>query len=384
MKFLHLGDLHIGKSLGEYDLLEDQEYILKQILDLITEEDVDAVMIAGDIYDRSIPSEGAVNIFDSFLNQLAQKNVETFIITGNHDSDDRMNYGREFFARHRIHICAKYMGELFCYNLEDEKGEVSVYLLPFVKASQVKHYFENEKIENYNDGVRTLLQHANVDGSKRNVLVAHQFVAGKSDPMFSGSESGATINVGTVERIGYDLFDDFDYVALGHIHMPQKVGREEIRYAGSPLKYSASEANGVKSVPIVTLSEKGEVSIQLRELHPLRDMRQIKGTMKQLLSEENIVNPQDFIYVTLTDEDIIPDAMGIFRQHYPNTVKIEYHNSRTREIESVDISHISKNKSFETLISEFYESIYGVEIGDEEMELLKKVAGEAGVTDETN
>ena len=384
MRFLHLGDLHLGKSLGEFDLIEDQKYILDQILTVIRDKSVDAVLIAGDVYDKAIPSEAATNLLDYFLCRLSETGVKTFLISGNHDSDDRLNYGSQLFQTSQIFISSVYRGTLAKYTVEDELGEVDVYLLPFVKASQVRHYFPDAKIESYDDAVRVILTEAQVDPKRRNVIAAHQFVTGKSeDPALSGSESMGTQSVGLVEKIGYDCFDAFDYVALGHIHSPQKVGREEIRYAGSPLKYSLSEVNNIKSMPLVTLGEKGQVSVELIPLTPMRDLRHIKGPIHELLDKKHVQSPEDFIYATLTDEEIIGDVMGIFQQIYPNTVKIDYDNSHTREIEQVDLSHIVVNKSFSELISDFYRLMYQCEISEEEMDYMKMAAQEAGVIHET-
>ena len=384
MRFLHLGDLHLGKSLGDFDLIGDQKYILDQILAVIREKTVDAVLIAGDVYDKAIPSEAATNLLDYFLCHLAETGVKTFLISGNHDSDDRLNYGSRLFQDNQIFISSVFRGELEKYTVEDEQGEVDVYLLPFVKASQVRHYFPDAKIDSYDDAVRVIIEHAHLDRQKRNVIVAHQFVAGRSeDPVLAGSESIGTQSVGLVEKISYDCFDPFDYVALGHIHSPQKVGREEVRYAGSPLKYSLSEVNHIKSVPLVTIGEKGKVSVELIPLSPMRDLRHIKGSIRELLDKKHVQSPEDFIYATLTDEEIIGDAMGIFQQVYPNTVKIDYDNSHTREIEQVDLSHIVENKSFSELISDFYQLMYQCEISEEEMDYMKMVAREAGVIHET-
>lgn len=385
MKLLHLGDLHLGKSLGEFDLIEDQKYILNQILDLIVQESVDAVLIAGDVYDKSIPSEAATRLLDTFLSQLAAKNVKTFMISGNHDSDDRLNYGSKLFVSNQIYISAVYDGHLNQYVINDGETEVHVYLLPFVKASQVKHYFPEAEIATYEDAVRVIIDTADINKEKCNVLVAHQFVAGKGeDPALGGSEGAGTQSVGLVEKIGYNCFDKFDYVALGHIHSPQRVGRDEVRYSGSPLKYSLSEVNNEKSVPVITISGKKDISIDLFPLKPMRNMRHIKGKMEDLLNKANVKSPEDFIYATLTDEDIINDAMGIFQQTYPNTVKIDYDNSHTREIEQVDISKIAQNKSFSELISDFYRLMYQCEISDEEMDIMRMVAREAGVIHEAD
>lgn len=385
MKFLHLGDLHIGKLLGEFNLIEDQKYILDQILGIAQKHSVDAILIAGDVYDKSIPSEDAVRLFDYFICKLADMKIKAFIISGNHDSDERLNFGSSLFEANELYICAKYEGKLYKHELEDENGKINVYLLPFVKASQVKHFFPEEEIDSYDAAVRTVLDNARIDKKERNVLVAHQFVAGKGeDPVPGGSESAAVLNVGLVEKIGVDCFNDFDYVALGHIHSPQRVGREEIRYSGSPLKYSISEVKNDKSVPIITLGKKGDVSVELVKLKPFRDLRHLKGRMEQLLDKKNIKDTNDFIYATLTDEDTINDAMGIFQQYYPNTVKIDYDNAHTREIGQVDFSQIAENKTFPELISDFYKLIYSCDISEEEMSLMNEVAKEAGVINETD
>ena len=384
MKLLHLSDLHLGKSLGDFDLIEDQKYILNQVLDLIDEESVDAVLIAGDVYDKSVPSEAATRILDSFLSELAAKKVKTFMISGNHDSDDRLNYGSTLFESNQVYISAIYDGHLDKHVINDGETEINIYLLPFIKASQVKHFFSKAEIESYEDAVRVVLANADIDEKKKNILVAHQFVAGKGeDPMLGGSEGAGTQSVGLVEKIGYDLFNIFDYVALGHIHSPQSVGRCEVRYSGSPLKYSLSEVNNEKSVPIINVDKNG-VEINLIPLKPMRNMRHIVGKMEELLNKANVKTPEDFIYVTLTDEEIINDAMGVFQQVYPNTVKIDYDNSHTREIEQVDISKIAQNKSFSELIGDFYRLIYNCEISEEELGVMRVVAREAGVIDETN
>ena len=385
MKFIHLGDLHIGKSIGEFDLIEDQKYILDQILDIAEKNGIDAVLIAGDVYDKTIPSEAAVRLFDYFICRLAEKRIKTFIITGNHDSDERLNFGSSLFEARDIFISAKYEGKLFKKEVEDSDGKVNIYLMPFIKASQVRHFYPDEEIENYDDAVRVVLDKSMINPEERNILVAHQFVAGKSaDPQLGGSESVSTQTVGLVEKIGADCFTDFDYVALGHIHSPQSVGREEIRYAGSPLKYSLSEASNNKFATIVNLGKKGDVDIKLEPLYPMRDLRHLKGRMTQLLKEENIIAPEDFIYVTLTDEETVGNAMGIFQQYYPNTIRIEYDNSHTRELQQTDITQITENKTFGEMISDFYQMVYGCEISEEELAFMNKIAGEAGIVNETD
>lgn len=385
MKLLHLGDLHIGKSVCDFNMIEDQKYILEQVLDLIEKQGIDAVLIAGDVYDRSIPSEEAVRLLDWFLCRLADRNTETFLISGNHDSEERLHFGSSLFEANKIHISAKYDGTIPKRVLWDAFGRVNIYLLPFVRASQVRYFYPGENITSYEDAVKTALAHGDIDPSERNILVAHQFVAGKSEePRLGGSEGAATINVGTIEKVGVDCFDDFDYVALGHIHSPQKIGRDSVRYSGSPLKYSLSEAGNTKSVPVVTLGEKGRISVDLMELKPLRDMRHLKGRMDQLLDPENRISPEDYIYVTLTDDAPVDNVMGIFQQYYPNTMKIVYDNAHTRKVKQTDITNITQEKSYPRLISDFYRMMYGCDISDEELRMMKEVAGEAGVTDETD
>lgn len=385
MKFLHLGDLHLGKTLSDFDLIEDQRYILDQILHIAEKESIDGVFIAGDVYDKSIPSEAATKLLDYFMIKLAQKEIKVFMVSGNHDSDDRLNYGSTLFASNQIFISAVFDGTIHKQSFASGDTGIDIYMLPFVKASQVRHYFPDENIECYDDAVRTIIKNMSINPKNKNILVAHQFVAGTGeDPELAGSESVGTQSVGMVEKIGYTCFDDFDYVALGHIHSPQRVGRDEIRYSGSPLKYSLSEANNEKSVPLITVSAEEKVKIELVPLKPMRDMRHIKGTLKELLDKKNVKAPEDFIYATLTDEDVINDAMGIFQQVYPNTVRIDYDNSHTKEIEQVDISRIAENKSFPELIGDFYRQMYGCEITEEEMDVMRTVAREAGVINEAD
>ena len=385
MKLVHLADLHLGKKVNEFSMIDDQEYILKEIINIIDDEKTDGVLVAGDVFDRPIPSEEAIKLWDDFLNAMAKRNIQVFAISGNHDSAVRFAEHTSLMDSTGIHLSPEYNGKTKKYQIEKQGVKVNIYLLPFVKASQVRHFYPDEKIENYDAAVRTILQHAEIDFNKRNIIVAHQFVAGKgADPELGGSEGAGTQSVGLVEKIGYDCFDGFDYVALGHIHSPQSVGREEVRYSGSPLKYSLSEVNNDKSVPLITLGEKGDVKIELLELRPLRDMRHLRGPVEKLLDKENIVRPEDFIYATLTNEDLINDAMGIMQQVYPNTIKIDYDNSRTREVDQIDITAITEQKTFDELISDFYRKMYSCEISEEELQVMMEAAKEAGVIDETD
>ncbi|MCR5421572.1 MAG: exonuclease SbcCD subunit D C-terminal domain-containing protein [Lachnospiraceae bacterium] len=383
LTFVHISDLHLGKNLCDMDLIDDQRYILMQIIGIIKNKAVDGVFISGDIYDRAVPSEAATELLNEFLEELSKLKINIFIISGNHDSDERLNYGSRLFESSHIYISAKYRGKLFKYTMNDGDGEVDIYMLPFIKASTVKNMFPDADISSYNDALRVVIENEHIDPQRRNILLAHQFVAGKGkDPRISGSESVATQCVGTVEKVGYDLFDAFDYVALGHIHSPQSVGREEIRYSGSPLKYSLSEVNDNKSVPIITMGPKGNTEIELVALKPLRNLRHLKGNMSDLLRNDNIVFPNDYIYITLTDEDIQNDAMHICRQRYPYTVKVDYENSHTKQIENADIDIKIRNKSFDEVIRDFYSAMYGSDISDDEMKVMMETAKEAGVINE--
>ncbi|MDO4622682.1 MAG: exonuclease SbcCD subunit D [Eubacteriales bacterium] len=385
MKFLHLGDLHIGKNVNDFNMIDDQRYILQQILDMIKTENADALLIAGDVYDKAIPSEEAVRVFDSFLAQLAAAQIPTFVISGNHDSDERLHFGSSLFEKSRIYIHAVFDGPLQPYELEDAYGTVRVYLLPFIKASQVRRYFPEETIESYEDAVRVILEHSHIDPEKRNILVAHQFVCGHhGEIQLAGSENLAVQHVGTVEQIGCDLFDAFDYAALGHIHSSQKIGREEVRYSGSPLAYSQSEIGQKKSVPMIELKEKGEIELSFLPLVPKRQMRQLRGKLKHLIDPANVTDTDDYIYVTLTDEDPIPNVINIIREYYPNLMKLEYDNSHSKEVAQVDLQNITRGKTFTELITEFYRKMYGSEISEEELEIMREVAGEAGVAYEAD
>ncbi len=384
MKLLHTSDLHIGKSLLDYDLLEDQRYIFDRIIDIAKEQEVDALLIAGDVYDKAVPSEGAVRLLDDFLKKLKDEHIKTFIISGNHDSDDRLNFASKFLSDSDIYIGAKYNGELDKYVLKDEYGDLNIYMLPYIKASTVKHFHKDADIENYEDAVRCVFDKDGVDSSVRNVILSHQFVAGKSHPTLSGSESPSVVHVGNVEVIGYDVFDAFDYVALGHIHSPQRVGRDEVRYSGSPLKYSLSEVNDDKSVTLITLKDKGDVDLEYIPLKPLREMRHIKGELKNLIANVDEDTVDDYIYITLTDEDVIDDAMGVIRNYYNRPVKLDYDNSRSKDISFEDVELKTESKPITDILGEFYNKMYGVDISEDEMKIFKEVAMKAGVINEAD
>lgn len=385
MKFIHLGDLHLGKSLSDFDLIDDQKYMLDKILEVALERNVDAIMIAGDIYDKSIPSEAAVNLFDSFIKDVVDRNIKLYVVTGNHDSDERLNFGSSLFEANNVFISAKYDGTLHKYTIPEDSGDVNVYLMPFIKGSQVRHFYPDAEITNYDQAVRVAIENSEVKADECNVLIAHQFVGGTGcDLKLSGSENPAVQNVGLVEIIGYDSFDAFDYVALGHIHSAQRVGRDEVRYCGSPLKYSLKEADNTKSITVVEVKAGAKPVIEEVAIKPLRDLRHIRGKMKELLNSDNLCNTNDFIYVTLTDEEMANDTMSIFQNYYPYTVRVDYDNSHTQNIEQIDIAQIDENLTFDELITNFYRQVYGCDISEDEMKLMKEIAKEAGVADEAD
>lgn len=399
MKFMHLADLHIGKNVNSYDMIEDQAYILDEILNISDINNVNTIIISGDIYDKKQPSEKAVSLFDNFLTKCSTKGKTVIAISGNHDSDERLNFGSRIFSNNKLYITGLYSGEVPFVKLEDEYGPIYFHMLPYIKASLVKSYYPEEfetDSNSYQKAISVALNHPGIDAKARNVLLAHQFVAGSTDPLLSDSED-ATTDVGTVEKIGTNVFDDFDYVALGHIHIPQQVGRESIRYSGSPLCYSASEITREKSVPIIEIKEKGDVSIKLIPLKPLRKMRKIKGELDNLISAARALDSNDrsdefgkngplndYIFATLTDEDEKPNSFDKLKDIYPNLMALSFENSRTKALAKAEVTDISIDKSFEELMSDFYKQILGNEIDDEDLACLKEVAKEAGIINETD
>lgn len=351
MKLLHLSDLHLGKRVNEFSMIEDQKYILAQILSIAQKERADGVILAGDIYDKPLPPAEAVQVFDGFLTKLAEMEIPVLMIGGNHDCAERIAFGAQLMRGKNVYISPVYDGMVEPVRLEDEFGEVDFYLLPFLKPAIVRHAFEGAEIASYQDALRMAVEHMEVDQSRRNVLVAHQFVTGASR---CDSEE---ISVGGVDNVEVSVFDAFDYVALGHIHSPQHVGRETVRYCGTPLKYSFSEADQEKSVTVVELREKGEILIRTIPLVPLRNMRKIRGTYLEVtaLSFYQGTDTEDYIQVTLTDEEDILDGMQKLRVIYPNLMRLEYDNRRTREDRQVEISAEAAQKSELELFEEFYE-----------------------------
>lgn len=351
MKFIHLSDLHIGKRVNEFSMLEDQKYILAQILELVEMERADGVILAGDLYDKPVPPAEAVRVLDAFLTRLAEMGMPVFAVSGNHDSAERVAFGAQLFSGRGVYVSPVYDGKVEYISQRDSFGEVRVYLLPFVKPAVVRHVFEEEEIDSYQDAVRAAVEHMEVDPAVRNVLVAHQFVTG------AARCESEEILVGGLDNVDAAVFDQFDYVALGHIHSPQHVGRETVRYCGTPLKYSFSEAGQEKSVTVVELGDKGDVGIRKIPLKPLRDMRRIRGSYMEVTDRAfyQDMNMEDYVQITLTDEEDVPDGMQKLRVIYPNLMRLEYDNTRTRESGDVNGACEVEQKSELELFGEFYE-----------------------------
>lgn len=387
MKFLHISDLHLGKRVSEFSMLEDQKYILNRILKIAENEKADGVIIAGDIYDRQVPSAEAVQVFDKFLTSLAGMGKKVFVVSGNHDSAERLSFGAQLMSGREVYVSPVYDGTVSKIRLTDEFGELFVYLLPFVKPAAVRHVLEREKnaqdagqhgeeadqsgnlqesgsVAKASDGVmggkmpetcqeavQIAIARMEVDGSKRNLLAAHQFVTG------AGRCDSEEVSVGGLDNVDAAVFDGFDYVALGHIHSPQWIGRETLRYSGTPLKYSFSEAEQEKSVAIVEMKEKGRVEVSKVLLKGLRDMRKIRGTYLEVMSKSSYQeeNREDYVQITLTDEEDIPDGFARLRTVYPNLMQVLYDNSRTRESRAVEAVRALEEKSQLALFEEFYE-----------------------------
>lgn len=327
MKFLHLADLHLGKRVNGFSMLEDQAHILRQILAILDDEQPDGVLIAGDVYDKSVPSVEAVELLDGFLTELRARGVPVLLISGNHDSPERLAFGGRVMDSCGIHISPVYDGALAPVTLQDAFGPVHVWLLPFVKPAHVRRWFPDADIESYTDAVAEAVAHMDIDTAARNVLVTHQFVTGGTR---SGSEE---LSVGGTDNVDSSVFAPFDYVALGHLHGAQHIGRETIRYAGSPLKYSFSEARQHKSVTVVTLGEKGDVQVRTVALTPLRELREIRGSYDELTARsfyEHTTYRSDYLHLILTDEQDVFDAMSRLRTIYPYLMTLDYDNARTR------------------------------------------------------
>ncbi len=369
MKFFHLSDLHLGRRMYEFSLIDDQKFILEELLCLAAEEHPDAVVIAGDIYDRAVPSAEAVELFDRFLCALAKRRIPVLAISGNHDSPERIAFGADLMTPSGVFLSPVYNGYVEPVSLSDSFGAVNFYLLPFIKPANVRRFYPEEAIESYTDALRCAVEHMNVDPSARNVLVTHQFVTGG---IRSDSED---VTVGGTDNVDAAVFDGFDYVALGHLHGVQRIGRETLRYSGTPLKYSFSEKDQEKSITVVELGEKGSVSISTLPLRPQRDMREVRGTYDELTLRGNYAgtNTDDYIHAVLTDENDIPNAFSRLQSIYPQLMKLDYDNRRTRASVVIAAEERRRTMTDTELFAEFFEIQNGQKMTDKQSEYVKDV-----------
>lgn len=386
MKFIHTADLHIGKRVCEHSLLEDQKYILGEILRIVDAEKPDGVLIAGDVYDKAVPSAEAVQALDNFLFDLSKLGTKVFVLSGNHDSAERIAFGGRLMAERGVYMSPVYSGKVEPVTLKDEFGEVDVWMLPFVRPATIKACLGNgeeadadrEKVTDYTTAIQMAVSKMPMTPGRRNVLVAHQFVTGAMV-----DENGSEEFVGGLDNVEAYAFNGFDYVALGHIHRPQNVAKDDsgvgrIRYSGTPLKYSLSEAKHQKSVTVVELGNAagvpGQAELSIREvpLKPMRDVRQIKGAFAELVSREfkATQNTDDYIYAVLTDENDVADAAIKLRGSYPNLMMLDYDNARTRnQAVLIGLADVEK-KSPMKLFTEFYESMNGHAMDKEQMDFV--------------
>ncbi len=375
---MHLADLHLGKFLLEQSLIEDQRYILKEIKQIVQEQAIDAVMICGDVYDKAVPSIEAVRLFSEFLTELYHLKVKVLVISGNHDSKDRLSFGNELFIDNGVYIEGVFHGCLRKVTFQDEYGDINVYMLPFVKPIDVRKYYPEEFIDSYQDSINCIIKNTEIDLNERNIIMVHQFVTANGVEIERSDSE--IISLGGIDNVDVLSFSDFDYVAMGHVHKAQKLLRDTARYAGSPLKYSFSEVFQKKSVPIINLHEKGNIEIELVPLVPVREMRKIMGKLEQLI-DKDIVNGEDsndYIQAILTNEDYVMDVIGKLRNVYPNILRLEYQNTRTTSLNGGKNSasgDITKRSEFE-LFQEFYQNQNHVEFDDERVRIVNKIIKE--------
>lgn len=370
MKLMHLADLHLGKRVNGFSMMEDQEYILNRILEIMEEEQPDGLLIAGDVYDKTIPPAEAVRRMDDFLTAVAEKHVPVFLISGNHDSAERVAFGHQLMQGSGIWISPVYDGTIRHHTLGDRWGEVNIYLIPFLRPSVVRSFFPDVEIEDYTDALRTIIEDLQVDTSRRNVVLAHQFVtAAGALPETCDSEQ---LSVGGLDRVDGSVFSPFDYTALGHLHGPQRVGSETIRYAGSPLKYSFSELHQKKSVTVAELRAKGETEIRQIPLQPRREMIELRGTFEEILEEARKKGePQtDYYHMILTDETDVVDALSRLREYYPNIMLLDYDNRRTRSQKEVEQLDRVEERTPGELFAALYEQQNGQEMDSDRKEYL--------------
>lgn len=373
MRFLHLADLHIGKRVNGFSMIEDQKFVFEQVYNVIENEKIDGIIMAGDIYDKPVPSAEAVKLFDEMLTRLVSINLPIFVISGNHDSAERIGFGSDILSAAKVYMSRVYNGNLQKIELEDDYGKINVYLLPFIKPATVKNIYKEAEIKDYDDALAYVLSQEKIDETKRNVIVSHQFVTGA---MRSESEE---VSVGGLDNVSVENYEAFDYVALGHIHRAQQMGRESARYAGTLLKYSFSEEKHNKSMTIVDLKEKGNIEIKEIPVKPLHDLKTIKGKFSKITSEEfyKELKKEDYYRAVLTDEDDILNAIGKLKSIYPNLMSMEYDNTRTRSYSVVDNVETGEAKSPLDYFEEFFEKQNGRKMSEKQRNYLLEILGEA-------
>ena len=380
MKLIHISDLHIGKRVNEFPMLEDQKYILRQILAIADAQQADGIMMAGYIYDKPVPSAEAVQVFDWFLTELADRKKQVYAVSGNHDSAERIAFGAQLMCGRGVFVSPVYRGDTAKFTMTDSYGELCLYLLPFVKPAVVRHALqemsdreETPMPESYHEAVKLAVARMNVDTTKRNILIAHQFVTG------AGRCDSEEVSVGGLDNVDADVFDDFDYVALGHIHSPQSLKRETVRYCGTPLKYSLSEAAQEKSVTVVEFREKGNIALSTVPLVPLHDLRKIRGTYLEVTAKSfyQDTDTQDYVQITLTDEEDIPDGLQKLRVIYPNLMRLEYDNSRTRHSGLFVRGEQIEQKTELELFAEFYEMQNNQPMSEEQSAFVTRLIEES-------
>ena len=368
MRFLHIADIHLGKQMNDVSLLPDQEYALQQIVEIARSERVDAVLIAGDVYQRSSPQAEAMALFDGFVSELAGMGKQVFVISGNHDSAQRISYFSSLIRSSGVYVTEAFDGKPQSVTLRDGDGDIVVWMLPFLRPSQVRRFLPEAKADTYQEAVEAVLRQADVDAKKRSVLLCHQIITGSET---SDSEERT---VGGLDNIDAAVFGAFDYVALGHIHKPQKVLRDTLRYAGSPLKYSFSEAGHEKSVTIVDMREKGDVTVRTVPVYPLHDVRLIEGKLDELM---RMPYSEDYVWATVRDEFPPPDARVTLSVNFPNMLKFSVVNSRTKYDIDVTAAERAENKTVPELFTDFYMlQSNGIAPGEEHMSVLMKVLKE--------
>ena len=364
MKFFHLADLHLGKRVNGFPMIEDQKIILDQILELADTEHPDAVVIAGDVYDKSIPSVEAVNLMDDFLVELVRRKLQVFVISGNHDSAERVSYGGRVMEQSGIHISPRISG---CgpIRLDDQYGPLYIYLIPYIHPSVVREAYPEEKVTDWTQAMEVLIRNAHVDPATRNIAVAHQYVTASGvRPEECDSEQK---HIGGLDNVDYSVFDAFDYVALGHLHGPQRIGRDTVRYAGSPLKYSFSEEKHKKSVTLVEIKEKGQVEYRQLPLAAARDFKTLRGTFSEVMSPGFTapLSAEDYYRIILTDEQDVDQALARLRKYfYKNLMDLEYDNTRTRTQSDIDAGEEALEKEPIEVLQELFLKQNGTAMND--------------------